>query len=95
LLLVWAYLGYISSIAATQTIEEILWSPYDILGVTESSTKAQIKSAFRKMAVKYHPDKVAKELQEESAKKYVEMTKAYKTLTNEDAKALWVCFELF
>jgi preprotein translocase subunit Sec63 len=42
------------------------------------------------MAVKWHPDKVSKELQEEAGKKYSEMTKAYKTLTNEDAKAQWV-----
>ena len=31
---------------------------YDILGVTESSSQDEIKKAYKKMAVKYHPDKV-------------------------------------
>ena len=30
---------------------------YDVLGVSKSSTPDQIKSAYRKLAVKYHPDK--------------------------------------
>ena len=30
---------------------------YDVLGVGKSSSADQIKSAYRKLAVKYHPDK--------------------------------------
>ena len=30
---------------------------YDVLGVNKSSTADQIKAAYRKLAVKYHPDK--------------------------------------
>ena len=30
---------------------------YDVLGVKKSSNSDQIKSAYRKLAVKYHPDK--------------------------------------
>lgn len=32
-------------------------SPYDILGVPETANAYEIKSAYRKMAMKFHPDK--------------------------------------
>ena len=48
-------------------------SYYDILGVKKNASKKEIKRAFRKLALKYHPDKNQKD--PESEKKFVEIAK--------------------
>ena len=58
---------------------------YDILGVNKSATEAEIKKAYRKMAVKYHPDKNPDDPKaEEMFKKSAE---AYDVLSNPDKRA--------
>jgi len=34
------------------------FDPFDILGVTPSSTEREIKRAYRQLSLKFHPDKV-------------------------------------
>ena len=52
---------------------------YEILGVSKSATDSEIKSAFRKLAKKYHPD-VSKE--ENAAEKFKECQEAYAVLSD-------------
>ena len=59
---------------------------YEILGVSKDATKDEIKSAFRKMARKYHPD-VNKAPDAEA--KFKELGKAYETLMDDNKRATY------
>ena len=56
---------------------------YEVLGVEKSASQAEIKSAFRKLAKKYHPD-VSKEA--DAAEKFKEAQEAYAVLSDEDRR---------
>lgn len=56
---------------------------YDILGVSKNATKAEIKSAFRKLAKKYHPD-ISKESNTEE--KFKEAEEAYAVLSDDEKR---------
>ena len=53
---------------------------YEVLGVPKTASQDEIKSAFRKLAKKYHPD-VSKE--ENAAEKFKECQEAYAVLSDE------------
>ncbi len=57
---------------------------YEVLGVSKSSTPDQIKSAYRKLAVKYHPDKNKGDKAAEE--KFKEASEAYHVLSNAERK---------
>lgn len=51
---------------------------YAILGVTQNATKSDIKKAYRRMAMRYHPDKNNNDLI--AAQKFLQLTEAYEIL---------------
>ena len=57
---------------------------YDVLGINKNSTADQIKSAYRKLAVKYHPDKNKGDKGAEE--KFKEASEAYHVLSNSERK---------
>ena len=57
---------------------------YEVLGVNKSASADQIKSAYRKQAVKYHPDKNKGD--KVSEEKFKEASEAYHVLSNAERK---------
>ncbi|SCV02519.1 LAME_0H02322g1_1 [Lachancea meyersii CBS 8951] len=83
-----AYLvQYIGSNDAIQDAATLLFDPYTLLDISTSSTDREIRSAYRKLSVKFHPDKLTKDLSPEqrsvAEEQFVLITKAYKALTDE------------
>ena len=56
---------------------------YDVLGVKKTASEAEIKSAYRKSARKYHPD-VNKA--EDASEKFRESTEAYDVLSDPEKR---------
>lgn len=61
-------------------------SNYKILEITPDATDEEVKKAYRKMAIKYHPDKVAtlgSDVQKAAEEKFKTVSQAYETICRE------------
>ncbi|MCF0262339.1 MAG: DnaJ domain-containing protein, partial [Sphaerochaetaceae bacterium] len=61
---------------------------YAVLGLTESATNEEIKKAYRKLILEYHPDTVAskgmaEEFKEYATKRFREIQEAYEAISKE------------
>ena len=59
---------------------------YETLGVIKSASATDIKKAYRKLALEYHPDR---NKSKEAHEKFKEVTKAYEVLSDPKKKQMY------
>ena len=64
-------------------------SHYDTLGVSQDATLDEIRKAYRKLALKFHPDKHPQELRAEAERRFIEIGAAYEVLSDDQKRAAY------
>ena len=65
---------------------------YETLGVSKSASKDEIKSAYRKLAMKYHPDRNPGDKSAEM--KFKEASEAYQILSDPQKKVVMINLDI-
>lgn len=62
--------------------------PYEVLGVSPSASQEEIKKAYRKQAMAWHPDRCPEEKREEAQRRFAEIANAYELLSDPEKRRL-------
>lgn len=88
----WGIIFYmIYLIVITKRIAPQIWDPYDVLGVSRSASDREIDRHYKKLSIKFHPDKAKPDASKNETietinDRWVDMTKAYKALTDDEIR---------
>lgn len=80
----WAAILFIAFRCATISHVQVGYDPFEILGVNDDATETEIKKAYRKLSLLYHPDKEGGD-----PDKFVKISKAYAALTDDESRKNW------
>jgi len=92
LLVGWSIFGVLVYKVASARTENKVYNPFEILDISTGTSVKDIKSHYKKLSRKFHPDKVklaVNQTMEAVEARFVEITKAYKALTDETIKENW------
>jgi preprotein translocase subunit Sec63 len=62
---------------------------YKVLGLKRSASPKDIKASYRKLALKYHPDKVKEDEKEEAESIFIKVSAAYAVLSDEEKRKVY------
>ena len=62
-----------------------LRNPYEVLGISPSADAAELKSAYRRLALRYHPDRNPGD--KEAEERFKEISEAYATLRDPETRS--------
>ncbi|KAJ7257906.1 Sec63 Brl domain-containing protein [Mycena haematopus] len=88
----WAAFAYLCWKVAGAKTDNLIYNPFEILGIGSGLNEKEIKSHYKKLSKQFHPDKVrvtANETIEMIQDRFVKLTKAYKALTDPVIRENW------
>ncbi|MBL7147466.1 MAG: molecular chaperone DnaJ [Nanoarchaeota archaeon] len=62
---------------------------YEILGINKDSSKEEIKKAYKKLALKFHPDRASEENKKDYEERFKEISEAYAVLSDEEKRSAY------
>ena len=66
--------------------QQVTENPYKVLGIEPTATDEEVKKAYRRMAMRYHPDKVenmGEEMRKNATEQFRVINEAYETIKRE------------
>lgn len=88
----WSLFALVAFKVAKSKIDTKVYNPFEILDLSMGTSIKDIKSHYKKLSRKFHPDKVKLGINdtiEAVEARFVEITKAYKALTDETIRENW------